>query len=87
VQTSVTNWVTIRVWWWTESRRADVVRVHAMVIPAIKHALDDAGIDLPYVIQVHLLHDHTESTDGADRSVKGGQQQRKDRRSLAGKFN
>jgi hypothetical protein len=35
-----------------------------MVIAAIKHALDDAGIDLPYVTQVHLLHDQTESPDG-----------------------
>ena len=58
------SWVTIRVRWWTHSRRADVVQVHASVIKAIKVALDRAGIDLPYDTQVQLFHDQTEGGDG-----------------------
>ncbi|MEP6933610.1 MAG: mechanosensitive ion channel family protein, partial [Nitrospirota bacterium] len=63
------SWVTIRVRWWTESRRTDVVRVHAEVLTAIKNALDQAGIDIPYQTQVQLFHDQTESTDG-DRGAQ-----------------
>lgn len=58
------SWVTIRARWWTHSRRADVVKVKAAVIQAIKLALDEAHIDMPYETQVHLFHDQTESTDG-----------------------
>lgn len=58
------SWVTIRARWWTNSRQADVVRVHALVIVAIKHALDKAHIDMPYDTHVQLFHDQTESTDG-----------------------
>lgn len=58
------SWVTIRARWWTDSRRADVVQVHAKVIKAIKSALDKAGIDLPFETQVQLFHDQTESMDG-----------------------
>ncbi len=53
--------------WWTHSRRADVVLVHAQVIRAIKNALQKAGIDMPYETQVQLFHDQTEAGDG-DRS-------------------
>ncbi len=58
------SWVTIRVRWWTHSRRADVVKVHAQVIRAMKNALDEAGIDMPYETQVHLFHDQTEEEEG-----------------------
>ncbi|WP_147418209.1 mechanosensitive ion channel family protein [Salinisphaera sp. Q1T1-3] len=61
------SWVTIRVRWWTDRRRADVVRVRAQVLRAIKYALDDAGIDMPYETRVALWHDQTDSVDG-DRS-------------------
>ncbi|MEO7660554.1 MAG: mechanosensitive ion channel family protein, partial [Pyrinomonadaceae bacterium] len=61
------SWVTIRARWWTDSRQADVVRVRAAAIKAIKIALDEAGIDMPYDTQVQLFHDQTESTEG-DRS-------------------
>jgi len=61
------SWVTLRVRWWTDTSRAEVVKVHANVINAIKDALDDEGIDMPYDTKVHLLHDQTEETDG-DRS-------------------
>ncbi len=66
------SWVTIRARWWTDSRRADVVRVRASVIEAIKIALDDAGIDMPYETQVQLFHDQTESVDGDRRAQREG---------------
>lgn len=66
------SWVTIRARWWTDSRRADVVRVRAAVIEAIKGALDDAGIDMPYETQVQLFHDQTESDDGDRRAQREG---------------
>ncbi len=58
------SWVTIRARWWTQSRRADIVKVKAQAIQAIKEALDAAHIDMPYETQVHLFHDQTEETDG-----------------------
>ncbi len=58
------SWVTIRVRWWTHSRRADVVHTRAKVIRAIKDALDEARIDMPYNTEVHLFHDQTEATEG-----------------------
>ncbi len=66
------SWVTIRARWWTNSRRADVVLVHASVIMAIKQALDKARIDMPYVTQVQLNHDQTESLDGDRGSQREG---------------
>ncbi len=58
------SWVTIRIRWWTPSRRADVVKVHAKVIKAVKLALDEAQIDMPYHTRVHLFHDQTEADEG-----------------------
>ena len=58
------SWVTVRARWWTNSRRADVVHVHAKVITAMKLALDAAHIDMPYDTKVHLFHDQTEAHDG-----------------------
>ena len=63
------SWVTIRARWWTDSRRSDITRVRSSVIKALKLALDDAGIDMPYEVQVQLFHDQTEETDG-DRSAQ-----------------
>lgn len=63
------SWVTVRARWWTDSRRADVVHVHAHVVQAIKEALDGARIDMPYDTRVHLIHDQTEETDG-DRNAQ-----------------
>ncbi|MGR3397709.1 MAG: hypothetical protein ACU0HS_01540 [Paracoccus sp. (in: a-proteobacteria)] len=57
--------VNLRVRWWTNSRRTDVVHVKAMVLERIKYALDKAGIDMAYPTQVLLLHDQTEETDGS----------------------
>lgn len=72
--------VNVRVRWWTDSRRAEVVDLKARVIEAVKLALDEAGIDMPYPTQQVLFHDQTEETDG-DRArqregwpVKPGEQ-------------
>jgi small-conductance mechanosensitive channel len=56
--------VNLRVRWWTQSKRTNVVHVQAGVLEAVKQALDKAGIDIPYPTQVMLLHDQTEETDG-----------------------
>lgn len=56
--------VVLRVRWWTQSLRTDVVHVQAAVLEAVKHALDDAGIDMPFDTQVLLLHDQTEELEG-----------------------
>lgn len=56
--------VNIRVRWWSKSRRADVVGTHGRVIAAMKRAVIEAGIDLPFPTQVVLFHDQTEATDG-----------------------
>lgn len=57
------SWVTIRVRWWTKSQRADVLDSRSEVIRAIKLALDDARIDMPFTTCVQLLHDQTEDSD------------------------
>ncbi|RZA30532.1 MAG: mechanosensitive ion channel family protein [Proteobacteria bacterium] len=56
--------VNVRVRWWTEPRRADVVQVRGRVIATLKNRLSQAGIDLPFPTRVILLHDQTEETDG-----------------------
>jgi small conductance mechanosensitive channel len=59
--------VNLRVRWWTHSKRSDVVHAQGRVIRAMKKALVEAAIDLPFPTNVVLLHDQTEETDG-DRS-------------------
>ena len=56
--------VNIKVRWWSDSHRLDVVRVQGRVIAALKKSLTAAGIDLPFPTRVVLLHDQTEETDG-----------------------
>jgi small-conductance mechanosensitive channel len=56
--------VNIRVRWWSDSRRLDVVITRGRIIAAVKRALEEAGIDLPFPTRVVLLHDQTEETDG-----------------------
>lgn len=63
------SWVTIRARWWTDTKRADIVKARADVIKAIKEALDEQAIDMPYDTKVHLFHDQTETTDG-DRAAQ-----------------
>ncbi|MBO6784240.1 MAG: mechanosensitive ion channel family protein [Alphaproteobacteria bacterium] len=61
--------VLMRARWWTDSRRSDVVHVQSNVMIAVKKALDEAGIDMPFETQVHLWHDQTEEIDG-DRAAQ-----------------
>ncbi|MEM7508599.1 MAG: mechanosensitive ion channel family protein [Pseudomonadota bacterium] len=56
------SWVTLRARWWTDARGA--LGPRRQVIRAIKLALDDAAIDMPYDTRVILHHDQTEETDG-----------------------
>jgi small-conductance mechanosensitive channel len=56
--------VNLRLRWWTESRRATVVATRGRVIAAVRKALGEAGIDLPYPTRTVLLHDQTEDADG-----------------------
>lgn len=63
------SWITIRARWWTDSTRSDLVQVRAKVLEAVKNALDDAHIDMPYDTQVQLFHDQTEESDG-DRAAQ-----------------
>lgn len=71
------SWITIRLRWWTNSHRSEVVAVHGRVIQQIKEALDEARIDMPYETKVHLFHDQTEETDGDRAAQREGWAQRK----------
>jgi small conductance mechanosensitive channel len=64
--------VNVRVRWWTQSKRSEVVHTQGRVIATIKKALTDAGIDLPFPTTVVLLHDQTEETDGDRRRQREG---------------
>lgn len=66
------SWVTIRARWWTDSKRGNVVMNRANAIQAIKNALDDAAIDMPYDTKVHLFHDQTEESDGERDAQREG---------------
>ena len=56
--------VNLRARWWTEPDRATVIKTQDAVLTAIKYALDEASIDMPYPTEVHLFHDQTETADG-----------------------
>lgn len=64
--------VVLRVRYWTASQRIDVVHQRGKVVEAVKGALDDAGIDMPFDTQVLLLHDQTEETDGLRGAQREG---------------
>ncbi len=64
--------LTMRVRWWTDPVRTNVVHTQARVIQAISTALDEAAIDMPYPTNVVLLHDQTEETDGTRGAQREG---------------
>jgi small-conductance mechanosensitive channel len=64
--------VNLRVRWWTQSKRTNVVHVQAAVLEVIKTALDKAGIDIPFPTQVMLFHDQTEEIDGRRDNQREG---------------
>jgi small conductance mechanosensitive channel len=59
--------VVLRLRWWTDSRRGDVVQVENRALRTVKTELSAAGIDMPFPTQQILFHDQTEESDG-DRS-------------------
>lgn len=64
--------VNLKVFWWTKPAQAEVVQTRGRVIAAIKRALGEAGIDLPFPTRVVLLHDQTEEADGDRRRQREG---------------
>ncbi|WP_409432253.1 mechanosensitive ion channel family protein [Litorimonas sp. RW-G-Af-16] len=66
------SWVTIRARWWTDSQRGDVVANRSNILRAVKLALDEAGVDMPYDTKVHLFHDQTEEVDGDRENQREG---------------
>ena len=56
--------VNLRVRWWSEPTRRNVVELRSDVLHAVKDALSANGIDLPFPTQQILWHDQTEATDG-----------------------
>ena len=56
--------VNLRVRWWTDPTRKNVVGLRDQVLIRVSQALLGAGIDLPFPTQQVLFHDQTEATDG-----------------------
>ena len=52
------SWLTIRVRWWTNSDRPDVVKTYSKVILNTQNAMDKAGIDLPFPTQIEIKNAH-----------------------------
>lgn len=61
----------LKVWWWSDSHRASVVHAQGRVLGAIRRALREAGIDMPFPTRVVLLHDRTEEDDAHARRREG----------------
>jgi small-conductance mechanosensitive channel len=62
--------VNFTVYFWTNSEQANVLNVADKVATAIKLALDEAGIDMPYPHNVVLFHDATGSRQGDNAAEK-----------------
>ncbi len=62
------SWLTIRMRWWTDSKRGNVVKTFSEVIAKTQHAMDEAGIDLPFPthVQVRDAHDIKEAQKRRD---------------------
>jgi small-conductance mechanosensitive channel len=56
--------VIVRVRWWTESRRNQVVAAQGQAVGAIRAALREAQVDLAFPTRMVLFHDQTEEADG-----------------------
>ncbi|MDZ7872151.1 MAG: mechanosensitive ion channel family protein [Rhizobium sp.] len=54
----------LRVRWWTDPVRGNVVQVKDRVLETVAKRLSEAGIDLPFPTNVVLFHDQTEAIDG-----------------------
>jgi len=60
--------VNFTVYFWTDAHQATVLKTRDRVATAIKLALDEAGIDMPFPHTVLLFHDQTGSR-GGDRNT------------------
>ncbi|MBP0445335.1 mechanosensitive ion channel family protein [Roseomonas sp. SSH11] len=56
--------VVLRVRWWTDSTRSKVVAAQGRAVAAIRGALQEAGVDMPYPTRTVLFHDQTDEADG-----------------------
>ncbi len=56
--------VNFTVYFWTDAHQATVLKTRDRVATAIKLALDEAGIDMPFPHTVLLFHDQTGRRDG-----------------------
>lgn len=54
----------IRIRWWTDPTRAEVLKVKDQVLQNVAETLQKNGIDLPFPTNVLLFHDQTEEFDG-----------------------
>ncbi|BAO55577.1 mechanosensitive ion channel family protein [Nonlabens marinus] len=79
------SWLTIRMRWWTDSKRGNVVKTFSEVIVKTQHTLDDEGINLPFptMVQVRDAHDVKEAQKRADRKnadvIKDDENQQKEK--------
>lgn len=58
--------------WLSPPRRLDILQMQDAVMEALKPALFQAGIDLPFPTQQILFHDQTEETDGDRKTQREG---------------
>ena len=56
--------VNLRLRWWTDPTRSNVVAVRDRVLQRVTAAMAEGAVDLPFPTQVVLFHDQTEETDG-----------------------
>ncbi len=56
--------INLRLRWWTNPRRPNVVATYSEVLKQVSEALAEAAIDIPFPTQVVLFHDQTEDIDG-----------------------
>jgi len=54
--------VNLRARWWIDPSESSQSKVESDVVAAIKLALDDAGIDMPFPTRVHLNHEQTQAS-------------------------
>ena len=64
--------VNLRIRWWTDPVRANVVVKRSQVLQNIAEAMAAGSIDLPFPTQVVLWHDQTEEADGDRSSQREG---------------
>lgn len=67
-------------WWIEDSAQVDMTDSMDQVLIAVKYALTDAGIDLPYPTSQVLWHDQTEEIDGDRHRQREGWPSRADQK-------